>query len=109
MTQTPALGTPNQFFSHKNLRSTVFFLKRDEEKYGNKEECMELIKFVSAGIFSDFQANESVWVTKSPRDFLTPNDRQYIVLYSLLNYMDYDLFRYDTEKLGKMGTYGNLL
>jgi hypothetical protein len=70
---------------------------------------MELIKFVSAGIFSDFQANESVWVTKSPRDFLTPNDRQYIVLYSLLNYMDYDLFRYDTEKLGKMGTYGNLL
>ena len=54
-------------------RSTVFFVQRDKEKYGsvrgNVEVCMEPIKFVSSGIFSDFESNESVWITKSARDF----------------------------------------
>ena len=58
-----------------------------DEKYGighNKElECLEPIKFVSCGIFSDYASNESVWITKTIRDFVSPNDRQYIVLYNL--------------------------
>jgi hypothetical protein len=88
-------------------RSTVFFLPRDKEKYPVSEECLELIKFTSAGIFSDYEANDSVWICKSPRDFISPNDRQYIVLYSLLSYLDYDIYRYDVDCLGKVGTAGN--
>ena len=96
-----------------NRRSTVFFLQRNDEKYGmghNKElECLEPIKFVSCGIFSDYASNESVWITKTIRDFVSPNDRQYIVLYNLLNYFDYNLQKYDIDQLEEMGNYGNLL
>lgn len=79
----------------------MFFITRDAKKHGKNsdlENCLEPIKFVSSGIFSDFESNESVWITKSARDFVTPNDRQYIVLYSLLNFLDYDVFKYDVEK-----------